>query len=66
MEPGRKPKWTKEDTLLFAQLLVLLVGSGLILGGLSGEGAIRWALAGAALWGLITVGALVIFWAIRR
>ena len=66
MEPSRNPKWTKEDAQLFAQLLALLAGAGLILGGLSGEGAIQWALAGAALWGLITVSALVIFWAMRR
>jgi apolipoprotein N-acyltransferase len=55
MEPGRKPRWTK-DTRLAAKMGAFFVGSGIVWGGaLSGEGVVTGVLAGAALWGLIAL-----------
>lgn len=68
MEPGRKPKWTKDDTVQCAKFGVFFVGCGTIWGLISGEGLRAGALAGAALWAMITIGALgyVAYWALRR
>ena len=55
MEPGRKPRWTNDDTRLSAKMGAFFVGSGIVWGALSGEGVVTGVLAGAALWGLIAL-----------
>ena len=58
MLPGQKPKWTKDDTRLCAQMGVALVGSAAVLGWLCGAGLFWGAVGGAGLWSLIVIAAL--------
>lgn len=58
MEPGFKPKWTKEDTRLCVQMGIMFPVFCALLGFLSGDGIVWGALGGAGLWGIITIGAL--------
>jgi hypothetical protein len=47
MESGQKPKWTKDDTRLCAEMGVALVGFGAFLGWLHGDGLFWGAVGGA-------------------
>lgn len=58
MEPGQRPKWTKDDTRLCAEMGVALVGSGAVLGWLHGDGLFWGAVGGAGLWALTVIAAL--------
>jgi hypothetical protein len=58
MKPDKKPKWTKSDTRLCAEMGVALVGSAAVLGWLHGDGLFWGAVAGAGLWILIVIAAL--------
>ena len=58
MEPGFKPKWTKQDTRDCVWLGAGLVALGGVCGFLSREGLVWGAIGGGALWAIITMGAL--------
>jgi hypothetical protein len=58
MLPGHRPRWTRDDTRLCAEMGVALVGSGAFLGWLHGDGLFWGAVVGAGLWILIVIAAL--------
>lgn len=68
MEPGFRPRWTKEDTRLCVQMGLAFPAFSALLGFLSGEGVVWGALGGIGLWAIITIGALVkiAFGSLRR